>query len=161
MLLDLQDAFAAHELELEKLESVHKSNVDKAKLNELVASVKGVMLGITFRDQTYGRLKIDFGQDAALIESTQKYYTSVAHLLENLRAQKSDWKTMGQLAQWFENYGRHVDQLPTLGVDKEMLQYGAYISSQLHNASMGLKGVTIQKRVDEVDATNQTKKTWR
>ena len=78
-------------------------------------------------------------------------------LLENLGGKKSDIKTMGQIAQWFENYGRHVDQLPTLGVDPEMLQYGAYISSQLHGASMGLKGVTIQKRVDEVSATNQTK----
>lgn len=248
MLLDLKDAFAAHELDLEKFESVQKSTVDKAALNQLVASVQGVMLGITFRDKTYARLKVDFGQDAALIadmakplildiigaygvmidelpdwnvevkgkqvflgglltesglsrlasltrlpttalhvdasllsdspassdqpasttapgqaqkptvlESTQAYYQSVTHLLENLRAKKSDMKTMGQLAQWFENYGRHVDQLPTLGVDKEMLEYGAYISSQLHGASMGLKGTTIQKRVDEVAATNQTR----
>jgi hypothetical protein len=248
MLLDLKDAFAAHELDLEKFESVQKSTVDKAALNQLVASIQGVMLGITFRDKTYARLKVDFGQDAALIadmakplildiigaygvmidelpdwtvevkgkqvflsglltenglsrlasltrlpttalhvdasllsdspassdqpttatapgqepkptvlESTQAYYQSVTHLLENLRAKKSDMKTMGQLAQWFENYGRHVDQLPTLGVDKEMLEYGAYISSQLHGASMGLKGTTIQKRVDEVAATNQTR----
>ncbi len=248
MLLDLKDAFAAHELDLEKFESVQKSTVDKAALNQLVASVQGVMLGITFRDKTYARLKVDFGQDAALIadmakplildiigaygvmidelpdwnvevkgkqvflsglltesglsrlasltrlpttalhvdasllsdspassdqpasttapgqaqkptvlESTQAYYQSVTHLLDKLRAKKSDMKTMGQLAQWFENYGRHVDQLPTLGVDKEMLEYGAYISSQLHGASMGLKGTTIQKRVDEVAATNQTR----
>jgi hypothetical protein len=44
-----------------------------------------------------------------------------------------------------------------LGVDKEMLEYGAYISSQLHGASMGLKGTTIQKRVDEVAATSETR----
>lgn len=248
MLLDLKDAFAAHELDLEKFESVQKSTVDKAELNQLVASVQGVMLGITFREKAYARLKVDFGQEAALIadmakplildiigaygvmidelpdwtvevkgkqvflsglltehglsrlasltrlpttalhadasllsdspassdqpatttapgqaqkptvlESTQAYYQSVTHLLENLRAKKSDMKTMGQLAQWFENYGRHVDQLPTLGVDKEMLEYGAYISSQLHGASMGLKGTTIQKRVDELAATNQTR----
>lgn len=241
MLLDLRDAFAAHELNLDKLASVQNSSIDKADLSKLVAGVEGVMLGVTFRDQTYGRLKIDFNQDASLIselakplildiigaygvmideltewtaevkgnqvflggrltthglsrlasltrlptsalhietsdgldqpavtelantskpsvlESTQKYYTSVTHLLENLQAKKGDLKTMGQLAQWFENYGRHVDQLPTLGVDKEMLEYGAYISAQLHSASMGLKGVTIQKRVDEVSATNQTR----
>jgi hypothetical protein len=242
MLLDLQGAFAAHELDLEKFESVQKSTVDKAELAKLIASVKGVMLGITFRDKTNARLRVDFGQDAALIsdiakplildiigsygvmidelanwkvevkgetvflggeltehglsrlasltrlptpalhldttlasnqpapadapaqaekpsvlETTQKYYQSVTHLLENLRAQKSDMKTMGQLAQWFENYGRHVDQLPTLGVDKEMLEYGAYISSQLHGAAMGLKGVTIQKNVDENVATNNAR----
>jgi hypothetical protein len=241
MLLDLHNAFAAHELNLEKLESVQKSKVDKAELNKLIASVKGLMLGINFRDKTYARLKIDFDEDAALIsdmakplildilgaygvmidefsdwkatvkgkevslsgpltkhglqrlgsltrlptpalhvqavapsdqastdttqqsakptplETTQKYYTSVTHLLDNLRTKKKDMKTMGQLAQWFENYGRHVDQLPTLGVDKEMLEYGAYISQQLHGASMGLKGTTIQKNVDANAAANSSR----
>ena len=61
---------------------------------------------------------------------------------------------MGQLAQWFENYGRHVDQLPTLNVDKEMLQYGNYISSQLHGASMTLKGTTIRRDLGEMQASN-------
>ena len=46
----------------------------------------------------------------------------VAEQVKNLPTKKSDMKTMGQLAQWFENYGRHVDQLPTLGVDKETLE---------------------------------------
>lgn len=248
MLLDLQDAFSPSDLDLERLESVQNSKVDRDKLNKLIASVQGVMLGVTFRDKINGSLKIDFDQKATLIsdiakplildilgaygltidelsdwnanvkgstvyltgelsqngmtrlssltrlptpvlqhtdalaaaeapaatdtpatdaptqqqkptvlEATRKYYQSVTHLLDNLKDKKGDWKTMGQLAQWFENYGRHVDQLPTLGVDKEMLAYGAYISSQLHGASMGLKGTTIQKRVDEIDATNQTR----
>lgn len=240
MLLDLQDAFAAHELDLEKLESVQKSKVDKAELNKLIASVKGVMLGITFRDKLNARLKVDFGADATFIaemakplildiigsygvmldeladwklevkgktvflggaltssglsrlatltrlptsalqhtdapaattvaatdehaekpnpvETTKKYYQSVTTLVESLRELKSDMKTMGQLAQWFENYGRRVDDLPTLGVDPEMLEFGAYISSQLHGAAMGLKGVTIQKNVDQNVATNNTR----
>ncbi len=63
---------------------------------------------------------------------------------------------MGQLGQWFENYGRHVDQLPTLNVDKEMLQYGSYISSQLHGASMMLKGTTINRRIAEMNAAGAT-----
>ncbi|MEO8495301.1 MAG: hypothetical protein ABI614_09535 [Planctomycetota bacterium] len=247
MALDLQNVFAAHELDLDKLDAVRNSKVDLAELNKLIASVEGVTLGIAFRDQVHGGLKLDFGQDASLIsdiakplvldilgsygvmieefsewkaevkgkqvllggtltsngltrlasltrmptsalqadaiqaadkpaatdaaatepptpaaqstplETTKKYYDSVTHLIENLRELKGDMKTMGQLAQWCENYGRHVDKLPTLGVDQEMLQYGAYISSQLHGASMGLKGITIQKRVDEVAANNSTK----
>jgi len=241
MILDLQDAFAAGDVErgIEDFETVKSSQVDRAELAELVASVKGVMLGITFRDRAYAKLKIDFSQDASLLSSmgkplvleilgaygvmidefadwkaevkgnrmflggalsyhgltrlaslielptaalqanvadsqdqptpantagqgdnptplatTQKYFESVEHLLKNLRARKRDIKTMGQVAQWFENYGRKVDRLPTLNVDEEMLQYGSYISSQLHGAAMSLKGTTIQRRVDEVGASN-------
>ncbi len=91
-----------------------------------------------------------------VLESTQQYYDSVQSLLKNLRSRKGEWKTTGQLGQWFENYGRHVDQLPTLNVDKEMLQYGSYISSQLHGASMGIKGINIQKRVATVAAADST-----
>ena len=50
---------------IERFESVRNSKVDRAKLSQLIASVKGVMLGITFRDKPYGKIKIDFGQDAS------------------------------------------------------------------------------------------------
>lgn len=239
MLLDLQNAFSANELAVEKLESVRNSDIDKEKLAELLASVQGLMLGIRFNDKANASLRIDFGQDPALmagiakplvldllgaygvmidevadwkasvkgktifisgplsfngltrlasltrlpspalhagaqstpadatdtekpapqqsvLQTTQQYYSSVTHLIENLEGKKRDMKTMGQLAQWFENYGRHVDQLPTLGVDKEMLEYGAYISGQMHAAAMGLKGITIAKRPAEVAAANSS-----
>jgi hypothetical protein len=245
MVLDLKNAFSAKEVELgiERFKSVQNSKVDREKLSQLIASVKGLMLGITFRDMPYGKIKIDFGQDATMLsdiakplildilgeygvmidevaewepevkanqvslggyltrdgltrlasliqlptgalhahaaatqnqsaqsasdtqgqsqkptvlETTQDYYESVQHLLKNLRSRKGDMRTMGQLAQWFENYGRHVDQLPTLNVDKEMLQYGSYISSQLHGASMMLKGTTINRRIAEMNAAGAT-----
>ncbi len=241
MVLDLHNAYSPKEVEvgIERFASVRNSKVDRAKLSQLIASVKGVMLGITFRDKPYGKIKIDFGQDASMLsdiakpfildvlgehgvmidevadwkpevkgnqvfiggdltengltrlasliqlpspalhaaavaaqaqsaanntggqdqkpsvlDTTKQYYDHVQRLLQNLRAKKSDMRTMGQLAQWFENYGRHVDQLPTLDVDKEMLQYGNYISSQLHGAAMTLKGTTIRRDLGEMQASN-------
>ena len=241
MVLDLQNAFSAKEIELgiERFKSVQNSKVDRAKLSQLLATLEGVMLGITFNDKPFGAIKFDFSQNPALLtdiakpfildilgeygvmidefddwnvafkdnhvtlegdltdngltrlasfvqlpshvlhtqvatqqqaaanttgdpqqtvlQTTQQYYESVQRLLSNLRSRKSDMRTMGQLAQWFENYGRHVDQLPTLNVDKEMLQYGNYISSQLHGASMTLKGTTIQRRLSEMGASSSAK----
>ena len=218
MALDLHNAFSAQEIELgiTRFKCIQNSKLDRTKLSQIMASVEGCMLGITFGDQAYGKIKIDFGQDVTMLtdiakpllieimgeygmmldevdgwkpevkerelllggdltesgltrlasiinlptaafhahaatqvastagsvagqeqqptelEVTKQYFESVQHLLKDLRSRKGDMRTMGQLAQWFENYGRHVDQLPTLNVDKEMLQYGNYISRQLH-----------------------------
>ena len=241
MVLDLQNAYSEKEVEvgIERFESVRNSKVDRKKLSQLIASLKGVMLGITFRDKPYGKIKIDFGQDAALLsdiakpfildvlgehgimidevadwtpeikgnqlfiggyltenglmrlasliqlpspalqaaavgapapsaaktggeqddqatvlKATKEYYDHVQRLLDNLRGKKSDMRTWGQVAQWFENYGRHVDQLPTLHVDKQMLQYGNYISGQLHGASMTLKGTNMRRDLGEMQASN-------
>ena len=242
MVLDLHNAYSPKEVELgiERFESVRNSKVDREKLSQLIASVKGVMLGITFHDKPFGEIKIDFAQDATLLsdiakpfildvlgehgvmideiaewkpqikggqvllggdlddsgltrlasiihlpvalhanaaaapdqaaaktggqdqkstvlQTTQQYYEHVQRLLKDLRSRKGDMRTMGQLAQWFENYGRHVDELPTLDVDKEMLKYGNYISSQLHGASMTLKGITIARRPEEMSAASSAR----
>ena len=93
-------------------------------------------------------------QQPTMLESTQQYFQSVQNLLENLIDKKKKMQTWGQLAQWFENYGRHIDRLPILNVDEEMLQYGAYVANELHTTSMALKGVRIQKRVAEVGAAD-------
>ncbi len=243
MAIGLQNAYSPQEVEagIERFASVKNSDVDRTKLSALIASVKGVMLGVTFGDKPYGKIKVDFGQDASILKNiakpfmvdvlsehgmmldevnnwkpeikgtqvflggdltqsglmrlaslielpspalhaaataspsdsaapaggqddtssvlatTKSYYDHIQRLLENLRAKKSDMRTLGQLAQWFENYGRHVDQLPTLHVDKEMLQYGNYISSQLHGASMALKGTTMQRDLGEMNASQSAR----
>jgi hypothetical protein len=70
------------------------------------------------------------GQKASQLELTQQYLASVESLLKILRQKKHDMVTLGQFAQWLETYGRKLDHFPTLGVDKEMLQYGRYVSNQ-------------------------------
>ena len=78
-------------------------------------------------------------------------------LLDNLKHKKHTMKTMGQLAQWLDNYASKVSHLPTLGVDKEMLAYGKYISQQLRNSCFALKGIGIQQAVSEVNAAGSSR----
>jgi hypothetical protein len=91
-------------------------------------------------------------QDMA--QATQQYFKSIEHLAADLRGQKGEAKTIGQIGQWFDNYARKVDKLPLLNVDERMLEYGAYVASQLRNASMAIKGVGIRTRVGEVNAVS-------
>jgi hypothetical protein len=88
----------------------------------------------------------DQGQSSTKLEVTQTYFESVERLLKNLRVRKRNIKTMGQVAQWFSNYARKVDRLAILNVDEEMVAYGNDVSAQLRDASMVLRGVTIQRR---------------
>jgi hypothetical protein len=97
------------------------------------------------------------GQKASQLELTQKYLASVTMFLDNLKHKKHTMQTMGQLAQWLDNYSNKVNHLPTLGVDKEMLAYGHYISMQLHNSCYALKGIGIQQAVSEVGAAGSSR----
>ncbi len=91
------------------------------------------------------------------LELTQKYFASVQMLLKNLAFRKRNMQTMGQLAQYFDSYGRKVALLPTLNVDPEMLQYGRYIRTQLQNCCYALKGIGIQQSVSENSAASSAK----
>ena len=71
MAIDLSDTVTAEEV-LAKIEGaededLEKRIVDKQAVAQLFASIKGAMLGITFSDRAYGKLRVDFGQDVAAI----------------------------------------------------------------------------------------------
>jgi hypothetical protein len=235
MAMDLTHAFSADDLQrgMEKFDAVKQSQVNLADLAKFMATIKGVTLEISFRDKTYGKLSLDFAEDAAIVskiakplmldtlgaygvtvddvsdwqpevvgsrislsgtltdnglmrisslihlptpalhqtarvssasdqkksqlELTQQYLASVTMLLDNLGHKKHTMTTMGQLAQWCDSYSQKVSHLPTLGVDKEMLAYGKYISMQLHNVCYALKGIGIQESVAEVNAAGSSR----
>jgi hypothetical protein len=79
---------------------------------------------------------------AITIESSQRYFTAVVDLTaEALR--KTGSKTMGQKALWIEKKARKMDQLPVLHVDEDLLNYGAFVSEQLRNFALTVKGERI------------------
>lgn len=111
-----------------------------------------------FEGQKTGAPATSPGQEPApakpqdMAQATQQYFKSIEHLAADLKGQKGEAKTIGQIGQWFDNYARKVDKLPILNVDEKMLEYGAFVASQLRNASMAIKGVGIRTRVGEVNA---------
>lgn len=44
---------------------------------------------------------------------------------------------------WFDKWARRVDQLPLLNVDKDLLGFGQYVSTQLRNMAAALRGIGI------------------
>lgn len=213
------------------------SPVEPKELADMLASMKGITLGITFTDQAFGSIKVDFGADitklepiarplllavlahrGAMIEdfndwksevkgtklilhgklgssgvmrlssliqlpsntmasqiaqgkpadsdntqntpktmaqSTQDYFKRTESLMKNLRAHKGEAHSFGTIGLWFGNYANHIERIPILNVDKEMLDYGTYLAGQLRNCSLAIKGVGIQQRPAEIAASRE------
>jgi hypothetical protein len=76
MALDLTDSVTAADVQRAfegDLKDVLKdSDADTKALAQVISSIKGVMLGVTFRDRIYGKIKVDFGQDATLLAPIAK-----------------------------------------------------------------------------------------
>ena len=87
-----------------------------------------------------------------MLETTQQYFKSIERILKDLRGHKGEARSIGQFGVWFNNYANKIDRLPILNVDEQMLQYGQYVTQQLRNASMVIKGHGVAKSVAEVEA---------
>lgn len=72
------------------------------------------------------------GQPTA--EASQRYFRSVAKLTKELQKQKQ--QTYNNLARAYQNYAQQIDELPLLGVDPELLTYGAQVSVTLRNLAV-------------------------
>ena len=73
--MDLTDTVTAQDIE-EKLKSdfrdVVADNMDRSAMARVLASIKGVMLGVTVREQMVGKIRVDFGEDASILAPVAK-----------------------------------------------------------------------------------------
>ena len=95
MALDLENAFSVDDIArgLDKFQSVEKSQLDQAAVAKLLASIKGVTLGINFGDKSYGLLSFDFTEDATLVSSIAKPLTvELLNAYGVMVDEVADWK---------------------------------------------------------------------
>lgn len=75
----------------------------------------------------------------ATIEASRKYFRSVKGLIEELR--KTLDKSRDNQVVWMERYARKIDDLPMKNVDKDLLTFGANVSSSFrYQAQAGRMG---------------------
>ena len=66
-LVDVLDAATVAE-RLKDFEVVSKAGLDAAAASEALASLRGVMLGVTFGEKPYGSIKVDFSADVSALK---------------------------------------------------------------------------------------------
>ena len=85
--------------------------------------------------------KLPTGPDS---EASQSYFTSVYQILADLEKMNRKASDYNRTATWHENFARKIDQLPVRGVARELLTYGADVSSKLRSLAASLRGVPLQ-----------------
>ena len=71
---DLSDIYTAEQIQamLQQSSALEGKSVGLAELSQLMASIRGVTLGINVGERAYGKLRVDFRQDASLLKSEGK-----------------------------------------------------------------------------------------
>ena len=76
--------------------------------------------------------------------ASQQYFKALTSILDDVRTESKDAKTLGQNALWFDKWARKIDKLPLVNVDQDLLGFGQYISSNLRNMAAAVRGIGIQ-----------------
>jgi len=85
--------------------------------------------------------------------TTQQYFHSITTLLRDLRNDKRDRRTMGQISVFFRNYARRIDRLPILNVAPEMIGFGRWVSTSLREGQMGVTEAAGRSRSGQMDVS--------
>jgi hypothetical protein len=102
-----------------------------------------------------GSASADQDEESLKRTASQQYFKQVTSLVDDLRQKpnRTEMKTWGQVGAWLDRYSRKIDSLPMLNVDKELLDYGAFVGDTMRAASDSLKNIAGRTRVRELNAT--------
>ncbi len=89
---------------------------------------------------------------------SQLYYQSITNLLSDIREKpkKDHVQTTGQAALWYGKYATKIDNLPILGVDSTLLNYGSDIAGGLRDAQSALRGVGMRTSIRTLSVNNSS-----
>ena len=86
-------------------------------------------------------------------EEVAEYFRNVTGMASDLKDDMKNAKNLASTSMFCEKYAKRIDRLPILNVDEELVQYGAYVASQLRQAAMSVKTMGIQTNVRSADVT--------
>jgi hypothetical protein len=84
------------------------------------------------------------------IVTSQRFLRACDSIMTDVRARSDQYertKNFQEDALWFEYYAKKIDQLPTVNVDEDLLQYAANLTGKFRDMADSLRGVDIQNRV--------------
>ena len=70
------------------------------------------------------------------VRTSQAYFRSVVDLLDGLKQQNRP--TSSSMKLWYERYAKQIEELPILGVDQDLLAWGAKVALTLREMASGI-----------------------
>lgn len=75
------------------------------------------------------------------VYESKAYFDRMLKLIE--RVEKYEAQTTGYRVKWNEINAKRMDELPTLGVDPEMVAFGTAVATALRNNALAIRGVNV------------------
>ena len=85
--------------------------------------------------------------------TSQQYFHSITTLLQDLRNDKRNRRTMGQISVFFRNYASRIDRLPVLNVDEELVGFGRWASTSLREGQIAVTKSAGRSRMAQMDVS--------
>jgi hypothetical protein len=76
------------------------------------------------------------GPQADNVAAAQAYFRSISSLVEGLKGTQRPTYRSTKL--WYDRYAKQIEELPILGVDKDLLDWGAWVARLLREMSSGV-----------------------
>lgn len=92
---------------------------------------------------------------AADVTASRNYYRQVSRLLTDLQRLNRSAREYQKTALWHDNYAKRIAELPVVGVDPELLDYGADVVQKLRLLAASLRGTTIDLETIQTKAKYQ------
>lgn len=85
--------------------------------------------------------------------ASQQHFSSVNSLLGDLKNDKQNRTTMGQISVYFRNYARRIDRLPILNVDPELVEFSRWVSTSLREGQIAVTEAAGRSRIGQIEVT--------
>jgi hypothetical protein len=117
--------------------NLEKANSSAMGMREVeAAALKGQPKGGSMASQT-----LSAGDE---VQVSLRYYQSITTFLNDLKVDLGNRKTMASTAFYADKYARKIERMPMLGVDPELLDYGAFVAQRLRQLSASVKNAGVQ-----------------
>jgi hypothetical protein len=90
--------------------------------------------------------------------ASSNYFRAVRRLLGDLKEDRKESTSMGQIGLWYDTYARKIDMLPQSQVDPALLDYGSQVANDLRSAATAVKqgGINAHQREMQITPLNTT-----
>jgi hypothetical protein len=90
---------------------------------------------------------------AVQAKAAREHFRAVTEMFDDLKDDMKSSRNLASTQLWFDKYAKRIERLPVLNVDPELLDYSAFVASQLRKASLASKTMGIQSGVRQAQIT--------
>jgi hypothetical protein len=93
---------------------------------------------------------------AQKVANSLEYFKAINTMFEDLKKDMKNSKNLASTSLWFDKYAKKIDRLPILNVDEDLLNYGAYVATQMRNAAGSVRTMGIRSGARTSQITPQS-----